>query len=48
VQSAHASLVDLKSGEVVWFNRLRRLSGDLRETEPAAETLEALLADYPQ
>jgi hypothetical protein len=48
VQSAHASLVDLKSGQVVWFNRLRRLSGDLRESEPAAETLDALLAGFPK
>jgi hypothetical protein len=48
VQSAHASLVDLKSGDIVWFNRLRRLSGDLRESELAAETLDALLAEFPK
>lgn len=48
VQSAHASLVDLKSGQVVWFNRLRRLSGDLRDAVPAAETLEALFAGLPE
>lgn len=48
VQSAHASLVDLRSGEVLWFNRLRRLSGDLRESEPALETVEALFAGLPQ
>ena len=48
VQSAHASLVDLKSGQIVWFNRLRRLSGDLRESEPAAETVDALFAGFPK
>lgn len=48
VQSAHASLVDLRSGRVVWFNRLRRLSGDLRHSAPAAETVDALLAGFPQ
>jgi hypothetical protein len=48
VQSAHASLVDLKSGRIVWFNRLRRLSGDLRASAPAAETLDALFAGFPQ
>jgi hypothetical protein len=48
VQSAHASLVDLRSGRVVWFNRLRRLSGDLRQSAAAAETVDALLAGFPQ
>lgn len=48
VQSAHASLVDLHSGRIVWFNRLRRLSGDLRDSAPAAETLDALFAQFPQ
>jgi hypothetical protein len=47
VQSAYMSLVELKTGRVVWFNRVRRLSGDLREGEAAAETLDALLAGFP-
>jgi hypothetical protein len=47
VQSAYVSLVELKTGRVVWFNRIRRLSGDLREGEAAAETLDALLAGFP-
>jgi hypothetical protein len=47
VQSAHASLVDLKSGEIVWFNRVRRLSGELRESEPALESIDALFAGLP-
>ena len=47
VQSAYMSLVELNTGLVVWFNRVRRLSGDLREGEAAAETLDALLAGFP-
>jgi hypothetical protein len=46
-QVGYASLVDLNSGQVVWFNRLMRTSGDLREPEPAAETVEALLSAFP-
>jgi hypothetical protein len=48
VQSAHASLVDLRSGEIVWFSRVRRLRGDLRESEAALESVEALFAGMPQ
>lgn len=46
-QSGYASLVDLNSGQVVWFNQLLRASGDLREPERAAETLDALLRGFP-
>ena len=47
VQIGYASLVDLKSGRVVWFNNLVRMSGDLRESKPAQETVEALLSGFP-
>lgn len=47
VQVGYASLVDLKDGRVVWFNDLRRSSGDLREAQSAGETLEALLKGFP-
>ena len=47
VQVGYASLVDLKSGRVVWFNQLVRASGDLREPEKAAETLDVLLDQFP-
>jgi hypothetical protein len=47
VQVGYASLVDLHSGEVVWFNRLARGSGDLREAEPARESIDALLTRFP-
>jgi hypothetical protein len=46
-QVGYASLVDLDSGRVVWFNQLLRASGDLREHDPATETLEALLRGFP-
>lgn len=47
-QVGFASMVDLDTGNVVWFNRLVRASGDLR-TEPAArETVQTLIAGLPQ
>lgn len=46
-QIGYASLVDLQTGTVVWFNRLARASGDLREAAPARETIEALLSNFP-
>lgn len=47
VQQGYASLVDLQSGQVLWFNRLVRATGDLREPGPAAETVNALLNGFP-
>lgn len=47
MQIGYASLVDLNTGRVVWFNRLQRGSGDLREPDPAAETVDALLSEFP-
>jgi len=44
-QVGFASLVDLKTGEIVWFNRLARAQGDLRTPEAAAETVQALVSD---
>ncbi len=46
-QVGYASLVDLKTGQVVWFNRLLRGAGDLREEKPAAESVDALLGGFP-
>ena len=46
-QTGYASLVDLNTGRVVWFNQLSRMSGDLREPAPAVETVEALLKGFP-
>jgi hypothetical protein len=47
-QVGYASLVDLRTGRVVWFNQLDRMSGDLRDPEPAVETVEALLKGFPR
>lgn len=46
-QVGYASLVDLRTGRIVWFNNLARASGDLREDKPADETVEALLKTFP-
>jgi hypothetical protein len=49
-QFAYASLVDLKTGEVVWFNVLQTQSqmpgvtfGDIRSPEGAAQMVDRLL-----
>jgi hypothetical protein len=47
VQQGFASLVDLRSGNIVWFNRLVSAYGDLRTEEPAQRTVEALIKDMP-
>jgi hypothetical protein len=47
MQVGYASLVDLKTGQVLWFNQLVRGSGDLREADKAAETLDSLLDKFP-
>jgi hypothetical protein len=47
-QIGYASLVDLRSGRIVWFNNLLRMSGDLREAKPAEETVESLLHGFPK
>jgi hypothetical protein len=47
IQIGYASLVDLDSGQVVWFNRLARATGDLREAAPARDSIDLLLAGFP-
>jgi hypothetical protein len=46
-QMGYASLVDLNTGRVVWFNDLQRMTGDLRDESSAKETVEVLLKDFP-
>jgi hypothetical protein len=46
-QAGYASLVDLNTGRVVWFNELNRMWGDLRDPAAANETVEALLKGFP-
>jgi hypothetical protein len=47
-QVGYASLVDLGTGQVMWFNQLARASGDLREAASAAESIEVLLGGFPK
>lgn len=47
VQTGYASLIDLSDGRVVWFNRLLRATGDLREEAKARESLDSLLKNFP-
>ncbi|MDQ3074594.1 MAG: hypothetical protein M3Q88_03135, partial [Pseudomonadota bacterium] len=42
-QFAYASLVDLRTGNVVWFNVLQSRIGDIRTDAGAAEMIERLL-----
>lgn len=47
VQQGFASLVDLETGDIVWFNRLFSQTGDLREADEARESVERLLEGCP-
>lgn len=47
-QVGFASLVDLETGQVVWFNRLLRSKGDLRTAEAARASTEVLMTSFPQ
>ncbi len=47
VQQGFAALVDLETGDIVWFNRLFSVTGDLREPAPARDAVELLLAGSP-
>jgi hypothetical protein len=46
-QVGYASLVDMQTGQVLWFSRLLRGSGDLRDAAPAVESVNALLRGFP-
>lgn len=46
-QRGFASLVDLRTGDVVWYNRLLRAKGDMRNAKGARETADALLRGFP-
>jgi len=47
-QVGYSSLVDLNTGDIVWFSQLDRLRGDLRTKKRAEETLRKLLAGLPR
>ena len=46
-QGGFASLVDLRSGDVLWFNHLFDPRGDLRNDDDAAEAVRQLLKGFP-
>lgn len=47
-QSGYATLVDLDTGRVLWFNHTERNKGDLREAKAAADSIDELLSDFPE
>lgn len=46
-QGGFASLVDLRSGDVVWFNNVPASQGDMRSEDGAQRLVNQLLADLP-
>ena len=46
-QTGFASLVDLQTGDVLWFGRMFRQTGDLRTPAPAYEAVSQLLFGIP-
>lgn len=46
-QVAFATLVDLRDGSVIWFNRIIKQTGDLRTEGAAYSAVQELLADIP-
>jgi len=47
-QGGFASLVDLKTGEIVWFNLLQAGTADLRSPDGAKQVMEELFKGLPQ
>jgi hypothetical protein len=43
----YASLVDLRNGDIVWFNVLYSDAGDTRRAEPAREVVDDLISGFP-
>ena len=46
-QVGFGSLVDLRTGDLLWFNRLINPAGDLRTPEPAMKAVDTLLVQLP-
>src|SRR5262249_26023431 len=47
-QVGAASLVDLRTGDLVWINQLVDQAGDLRTAESARKAVRSLLSNLPQ
>ena len=49
IQRGTAYLIELKTGDIVWFNHLAKESfGDIRETETTKKALIALFSEFPK
>jgi len=46
-QVGFASLVDLRTGDIVWFSKVLGTQGDLRQADSAKPVVESLLTDIP-
>lgn len=46
-QFGYASLVDLETGQVLWFNQLLSMTGDLRDEKSAVASMDNLLTGFP-
>lgn len=47
VQVGYSSLVDLETGQVLWFNQLVSATGDLRDEKSATASVDSLLTGFP-
>ena len=47
-EGGFASLIDLKTGEIVWFNRVLAGSGELREPDGARTAVARLFEGIPR
>jgi hypothetical protein len=47
-EGGFASLVDLRTGEIVWFNQVKAGTGELRDKEAARATIDVLFKDLPE
>jgi hypothetical protein len=47
-ESGFASLVDLRTGDIVWFNQVVAGAGELRNVDGARKTVERLFQDLPE
>lgn len=47
-EGGFASLVDLKTGDIVWFNQVVAGAGELRNAEGARKTVDQLFKDLPE
>ena len=47
IEVGYASLIDLRTGDVIWFNRVTSGVGELRNRDEAKEVIELLFKDLP-